>query len=777
LVFLEKSKLQKIGSKAFDSFIGKMVDLPSSVTEIAEDAFPKGCIVSVDGEMPYYASRLSKLREQKRIIDIKKKRVADLEPQLEDAKVRLEEHIASLPSKFDEISGLREEIRRIEESRDVERSFNNDERSYLNQRLFDVESKIKQLQAEREDCFYLAFTKKRELDEDIARRQSELQSIRDDLQKLSNKSRADEKRFADLIAPIQRKLDALLGEQKRWNDNKSYLTQTRDGIEKEIKVLSEEIVKLSAKLKEDEEALEKEHDKWIKAKEKTVLLIEKERREAEELKQREKLESEKKKLISEIGVPIYSEMISLFDCNYSREAIIEEKLLSEALRNMIRDFNDEKRAITQNQFVSANETKIERIKTINTLLGLEVENGIAEYALLPIPELSNSYIPERVTKLNDSFAKRDSWKRFKHSAVDIRTKKNTKANIHDRFFADLDCFSFKNDGSYLLVFPYFMVIYEPKKPLVALSYDKAKLAVKFTDSEEIRDDIPAFGELVYERHKHLNADGSVSRRYKDNPIIKTIRYTTITIKSGYEIFTFPTKTQDEAMQFENAFNTYSKVLTTGALGKVYSLVAESAEHQLIIEALDNLAKQEARLRELEKQREAEEKRRIEEERIAAEKAAEERKKAIIQRQRELNEERKREAEKIAEERKRVVKLFDDDFEDEAKVQLTEEDVAVSIPIEVVGNRLISNNVFKVALKFVDECKSESLIAYFVTNTGEIISNKKKIAVSSDEIVVGFILNSGIDYTAMQECLMRFETSGDILGDIDFKMNISFYSDF
>jgi hypothetical protein len=65
----------------------------------------------------------------------------------------------------------------------------------------------------------------------------------------------------------------------------------------------------------------------------------------------------------------------------------------------------------------------------------------------------------------------------------------------------------------------------------------------------------------------------------------------------------------------------------------------------------------------------------------------------------------------------------------------------------------------------------------VTNTGEIISNKKKIAVSSDEIVVGFILNSGIDYTAMQECLMRFETSGDILGDIDFKMNISFYSDF
>jgi hypothetical protein len=122
-------------------------------------------------------------------------------------------------------------------------------------------------------------------------------------------------------------------------------------------------------------------------------------------------------------------------------------------------------------------------------------------------------------------------------------------------------------------------------------------------------------------------------------------------------------------------------------------------------------------------------------------------------------------------------MFDDDFEaDTADIAVEEADNA-TIPVEIIGNRLISNNVFKVALKFVDECKSESLIAYFVTNTGEIISNKKKIAVSSDEIVVGFILNSGIDYTAMQECLMRFETSGDILGDIDFKMNISFYSDF
>lgn len=102
-----------------------------------------------------------------------------------------------------------------------------------------------------------------------------------------------------------------------------------------------------------------------------------------------------------------------------------------------------------------------------------------------------------------------------------------------------------------------------------------------------------------------------------------------------------------------------------------------------------------------------------------------------------------------------------------------------IPIKIVGNRLISNNVFKVTLTFVEECKSESLIAYFVTNAGETISNKKKVAAPSEnmDMTIGFVLKSGIDYTTMSECLMRFESQGEILGDIRFKMNISFYSDF
>lgn len=786
LTFAENSNLQKIGSKAFASFAGKIAQLPASVAELAGDAFPKGCIVSVGGEMPYYVSKLSELNEQMittaTTIDANKKRIADLEIQLEEAKARLEEHIASLPSKFDEIPGLREEIKQIEESHDAECSFNNDEMNSLNERIAEVESKIEQLQAERKACFFLAFAKKREIDEDMAHRQSELQSMRDDLQKLSDKSLDDEKKFADLITPMQRDLDALLDEQKMWNDNKTSLTRARDDIEAEIKSLSVENTKLAEKYKKDESALSKKHEKWIKAKEQILQQIEKEKQEAEELNarqrledERQRLEDEKKKIISGISIPICSE-IPLFEYTPGK-AVFDERLLNEALLRMITDLNKEKRATTHNRYIEANSSKIERVKEINALLGYEAEHGIAGYAPLPVPEIADTYIPERVSVLSKCFVKSEYWSRLKHAAIDIRKKKNVNANIHDKFFQGLDYFAFEHEGRYLLMLPYCMVIYVSKKPMAVLTYNKANFAVKYTDKEEIGDDIPPFGELIHERHRHINADGSVSRRYKDNPIIKTIRYTTVTIKAGKDRFTFPTKTQDMAMQLENAFNSYCKALTTGLAGNVYSLVASSGEQDEIIAAFDDLAKEKARLRELEKQREEEEKRRLEEERIAAEKLAEERKKAIIQRQRELNEERKREAERLAEERRRVEKLFGDDLESDTANVVIEKSDNATCPVQIIGNRLITNNIFKVTLKFVEGFRAESLIAYFVTDSGETISNKKKILVTTDDVTIGFVLNSGIDYTTMQQCLMRFESQGDVLPDIDFKMNISFYSDF
>ena len=67
----------------------------------------------------------------------------------------------------------------------------------------------------------------------------------------------------------------------------------------------------------------------------------------------------------------------------------------------------------------------------------------------------------------------------------------------------------------------------------------------------------------------------------------------------------------------------------------------------------------------------------------------------------------------------------------------------------------------------------------MTKDGTIISNKKKLANEGlgGEMTIGFVLTSGIDYTQMSACLMRIESKGVVLGEIEFKLNISFYSDF
>lgn len=790
LTFTGSSTLKKIGSKAFSSFAGKIVDLPASVVDIADDAFPGECIVSVDGEMPNYASELARMDEQRITIDAKKKQVAALKVQLEDAKTKLSKHTASLPPRFEKIPDLQEKLRNMKEARDAERKVEQKEKTHLCNRLSEVERHIRVLVSERENCSFLAFTKKRKLEEDIARKHSDWKSIQDDLQKFSDKCDDNEKRSADLAAPLQKKLYIWLDEQTKWKNTKLSLSTKKDGIDREIKSLSADITKLNEMLKKDEEALLKAHDKWVQAKEKTIQLVEQEKQAAKERESRKELEQERNQILSQICIPACPTMpLFRYKCS---GLVVDEKLLNEAFLHMITDLNREQCTTAHNQYIKANADKIEQVKAINTLLGYTATQDIKDYVPLPVPEMADTYIPERVSILSNRFAKSEYWKKFKHSAIDLRTNKNKTATIHDKFFAGSDYFALRSDNRYLLMFSYCLVIFEEKKPMSVFTYDKAELTIQYVDQEEIRNDIPPFGELLHERHKHLNADGSVSRRYKDNPIVKTIRYTTVTIQAEAKniSFTFPTQTWAAAMQFENAFHGYCKALLSGPAGNVYSLVANSADCNDIISALDDLAKEEARLRKLDEQRKAEEEKRLEEERIAAEKAAEERKKAIIQKQRELNAARKREAERLAEEKKRVMQLFNDDLDavnsnggnsgnniNDAIEEAGSDDSM--IPIEIVGNRLISNNVFKVTLTFVEECKSESLIAYFVTNAGETISNKKKVAAPSEnmDITIGFVLKSGIDYTTMSECLMRFESQGEILGDIRFKMNISFYSDF
>jgi hypothetical protein len=234
------------------------------------------------------------------------------------------------------------------------------------------------------------------------------------------------------------------------------------------------------------------------------------------------------------------------------------------------------------------------------------------------------------------------------------------------------------------------------------------------------------------------------------------------------------------LALQQAFHAYREVLLGEAQRSVYDLVLASADTAVIEAAIQNLDKAEKERAKLEKMALEAERQRLAEERRAAEAAAEEKRREIILRQKALNEERKKKERESAEKQKRIAKLFDDGFDDgDAAKSSDAKEMDAEMPIEVLSSKKISNTVFKVSLKPNAKASLADFSAYFVSEAGDVISNRKKIVsgASDEAITVGFILHSGIDFTAMKTCLMRFEQDGNIIFDIKFDMNISFYSDF
>jgi hypothetical protein len=354
--------------------------------------------------------------------------------------------------------------------------------------------------------------------------------------------------------------------------------------------------------------------------------------------------------------------------------------------------------------------------------------------------------------------------------------KETKAlGIGEKYFSSIEHLILTNKESSLLVFPYCIAIYKEGEPIRVFTYDDANVSVEYFDAEEITDTVDEFGELIKEQYKYLNKDGSVSRRYRDNPLIKTVRYTTVTVSSRNDRFEFPTRTYNAALNFETIFKAYCRDITSDLMGNVYGLVLRSAEIADIEAAIDDLAKEEKRRRELEAQRAEEERQWLEAEQKAAAEEAERKRQELIQRQRELNEERRRQAE----EKKKALQLFEDDFSEEKQTLDEEYSDSIQERFSVVGNATISNNVFKVVLRQIAQFEANEFIVCFVSDTGDVISNKKKL-VSADidsETTLGFVLASGIDYTQMKKCAMKIMTADEDVQSIEFKMNIAFYSDF
>lgn len=789
IVFQDNSCLKKIGSKAFCDFPLTLIDLPSSLETVTSDAFPKNCIVSIGGEMPLYSQFVSSIMKKEAVISSKGNEWSILKTKLEENHNKLQAHLAACPNQTKEISSLNEELVIVSKDREDETGLLNLEGNELRKVISDTESQIRSLIHERKSCFFLSFSEKRELDEKISNKQNDLQLQKNTLSELISRMDKTEAEFLSKINRIKEKINSLLRIKDDWKTKNDQLISERNQIEKDKLSLEQDISSLKEETEKEKASLQSKHKKWLnernaeiqrieKQKQAEVDLREKKRMEEEERKRKEALTTERKRLLTGLVAPECNKIPTYWFS--SRGNIIEETALNDSFLRLINATNEKEQANVLSRFVSLHANKIDRVKEINLALGLHIEDGIAQLRQVDAFHISEHCLPERFEKLVKRFASLKQWEQFKQDVCEIiqPKRKNSKNNIQDKFFSGTDYFTMAHENISLLIFPYCMVMYQVGKPLSVLTYNDLKINVEYVDKEEVTELVSDFGELIKEQHMYLNKDGSVSRRYSYNPVVKTIRYTTMTITKNVtneDVFTFPVKAYQDAMNLKRIFETFSRAITTDLMEKVYGLILHSANLEDIEASIDNLAKEEAIRLEILAKKEAEEKQRLEEERKAAILAAEAKRQEIIQRQRELNEERRRQEE----EKKKALQLFEDDFSVIENDNVEEDIDNIDIFFSVIGSMVISNNVFKVVVKQEGKLNAKEYAVSFVSEEDNVISNKKKI-IAGDigcETTLGFVLDSGIDYTKMKKCFMNIETADGVIQRVEFKMNISFYSDF
>ena len=759
------SNIESIGSKSFSGLVNQLIELPKSIKEIAPDAFGEGCILSICGEMPFYEEKQAVLIKAQDAIKAKDALILGLQSRLQTLEEELESYIKTVSAEFSSIPQFQTQVFDIERRRAEQKRIFSEKQITLNTQVKQLEADIRDLSTQREKCFLLAISKKQELDARMQSKQQELQTLQTELQLLKEKSAAADDLFAAELNPVKRKLDELRASQRRWETGKESRMGTIYGIKRDLQQYNDEILKMKNAVDKETHSLEQEHKLWESSRDSLILR-----------QKTEALLKEKASILANLILPVH-ETIPCYTYK-QRKAIVEEELLNKAFLEMIKDWDCERRTSAHNQYIETHRSDIQRVKEINALLGCAEDDGISMWKPMESHQGKDNHLPERFTKLNAWFAKTPQWKSFKKSVKEIACVRSPKKNLYDKFFAGSDYFVITDGDEYLLVFPYCVVKHAANKPLVVLTYDKAQITVTYTERTDTGYMTPEGGELINMEFMYLNKDGSPSKRYKDNPLIRTYRFTHITISDGRDSFSFPISSHNTALQFETAFNSFRETFVNGEYCDLYKVILNANNPEDVESALINYAETKKRRAEAEriaaKAAEEAEKQRLEAERLAAQIAAEEKRKAIIQRQKELNEERKRQAE----EKQKIYSLFEDDNTDVTTNQEVET-AKPPVPLEVISKPLISNNVFKVQMKQVAEELAENAVCYFVTAPGIVISNKKKIANVGigGEMTIGFVLVSGVDYTQFSSCLMRIESDGVVIGEIDFNMNISFYSDF
>lgn len=775
--------LETIGSGAFSDCEISNVDLPKTVTSLAANAFGSKTAVSVDG-LSVEAKKLrddliKRKNELKSTIERKRREIVSKEGNIKTLTDAIPIYKSSIEGKTTDLARLQLEI---------------DEKTILSQEICKTanmqiqfyEEKINQLKAARDEIIekkaqaekdlstasIFAFSKKRTLTESIEQYEKDQKQLADEIEQIAENKKSEQ----NIISKENNEISSL---KKKTADLNSQISSARNRIENNNSEIQLEQKRI--------EQLEKDIENSSSIIDSIEASIEERVREKNREFEKRKLILEKERLLKVLPVHI-----SGFPYTHQKSKSDESGNIDEVLVN--RSFG-EYALLQKEQYLrdlyqksyQEQKSELDRIIQINELLGIDKYDGISEYSVIEgeLEELNKEIgVPERFAWLNSYFSKIDSWHSLRKCKAAYRDDDSYYYSLLKEFFKGIVFFEVAYSD--IIIFPCCVAAMKKDGYLDIRYFTDIDISYEFKEKEYKRP--PKDLEIVSKYYLHQNADGSPSKRYKTNPLLYKARESFIAMeipdqngkKKKYQI---RVDKREKAENFVSAFKKHTQALKTGLNGKIYRAATESADLEAIQSILlneqlkekDRLAQEQKQLLEL--KRIEEEKRRI------AEEKKEKKRQALIAEQKKLNEERRAERERERRRQQKLSSLFGDDTEpvmdkpsssSAGSITLDENSV-----IEIVGNKTISNNVFKIKVKQVQEIEDEQLTLFFTDDNGRIISNKKIVRVEEigTESVVGFVLKGGIDFTTMGECSLKIEGSSKDFGSIPFKMNISFYSDF
>ena len=633
------SNLSIVGKCAFNNCEIDSIDLPGSVVVLAPDAFDQDTKVTIKGVNAEKKLKLLEIKkanseEESLIIEAEQAiegnrlrvheydaKISEIESQIREKKVLLTNEQTKIPDYEKKHNDAKE--KRDEAAADLKIAI-----SPLESALTRLEGEKKQLEQQLQDTFFLNFSKKNSLSQTIESKNQEIDV-------LGNRIHEEKARAEATLFTLEKDVSSA---EKSKNEH----MEKCQGIERDILTLkktrnslSEEKATLDAEgtdLKNNLEKLKDTHQKRSALRKRQLKAIEQKETDRKAKEQQKMLLSQKEKIVHDLRSALDKVFIAPIMIPQQKQSTPDELLLNESFETLIITENNRQIANALKNSSSELHKKVNTLKSINLSLDLDENDGLDSRLMneSSVSTWTKKDFPKRIDSLCIYFGEHSEWIKLKEL---IQNKQHVwQDDLHKRFFSYVDCALISCENTTSLVFlPFCVVVFNTKSDMRQMFYDTlhANLEVKEFESTEIQKDCEEIGN----RYLHENKDGSRNMRYSENPLIHQWRKSTVLIKYGSRKFSIPFTKKREADEFKDTIDAYIALLVSPQYKNCYKAVKQFKDVDEVKSIFNSSEERLTKKIEREKAKEAAEHK-------AAEVEAAEKRKKLIEKQRERNAERR-----------------------------------------------------------------------------------------------------------------------------------------